>query len=341
MVRPLRIEYPNAWYHVTSRGVLGLEIFRDDKDRKRFLDILKESVEIFQVEVHCYVLMSNHFHFLLKTREANLGRFMQRFNTAYTTYFNLRHQRAGHLYQGRYKAILVQADEYLLELSRYIHLNPVRIEKYRDLSRDEKRMLLKGYRCSSLPGYFKTSGRNDNDLVSYGMVLSRFGGDTIKGRAGYRNFVLKGLASETENPLNEVKGGSLLGTDSFIALVKKKYISETDFQARAYSHLKSIRRPVPISRIAAAVAKEYGVDAEEIIKKRPACGEARLVLLGISHRLNLRKRSMRDMGTELGSITGEQISHAYKVMQKRLQEDKRFQSRVKNIISRLNLLFGV
>ena len=138
MVRPLRIEYPNAWYHVTSRGVARSEIFRDDKDRKRFLKILEESVDAFNVEVHCYVLMSNHFHFLLKTPEGNLSRFMQRFNTAYTTYFNLRHRRSGHLYQGRYKAILVEADEYLLELSRYIHLNPVRLEKYRDSSLEEK-----------------------------------------------------------------------------------------------------------------------------------------------------------------------------------------------------------
>jgi len=126
MSRPLRIEYPGAWYHVACRGNRRARIFEDDKDRLRFLKALKESVEAFNVEMHGYVLLDNHFHFLLRTPEANLGRFMQRFNTAYITYYNLRHHKSGHLYQGRYKAILVEADEYLLELSRYIHLNPVR-----------------------------------------------------------------------------------------------------------------------------------------------------------------------------------------------------------------------
>ena len=111
MARPSGIEYSGAWYHVTSRGNGRGEIFRDDKNRKRFLEALEESIERFKVEVHCHVLMSNHFHFLLRTKEANLSRFMQRFNTAYTTYYNLRHHRAGHLYQGRFKAIVAEVDE--------------------------------------------------------------------------------------------------------------------------------------------------------------------------------------------------------------------------------------
>ncbi|MBL7178499.1 MAG: transposase [Desulfobacteraceae bacterium] len=96
MSRPLRIQYPGAWYHVTCRGNERAPIYQDDRDKKRFLTTLEESVEAFHVEVHCYTLMSNHF--LLKTPEANLSRFMQRFNTAYTTYYNLRHDRSGHIY---------------------------------------------------------------------------------------------------------------------------------------------------------------------------------------------------------------------------------------------------
>ena len=140
MARQLRIEYPGAWYHVTSRGNERGSIFRLDKDRTRFLKTVAESAELFRVEVHCYVLMSNHFHFLLRTLESNLSRFMQRFNTAYTRYFNLRHRRSGHLYQGRYKAIVVEADEYLLEVSRYLHLNPVKLKKNRLL----QQLILKG-----------------------------------------------------------------------------------------------------------------------------------------------------------------------------------------------------
>jgi len=130
MARPLRIEYPGAFYHVTCRGNERKQIFQDDADRHTFLDILDASLKTFKVSLHGYVLMDNHFHLIVETPEANLGKLMQRFNTAYTIYYNRRHNRNGHLYQGRYKAILIDADEYLLELSRYVHLNPVRIRKY-------------------------------------------------------------------------------------------------------------------------------------------------------------------------------------------------------------------
>ncbi|MDD5556867.1 MAG: transposase [bacterium] len=169
MARPLRIEYPGAWYHVSSRGNERGRIFGDDKDRLRFLEALEESIEKFEVEVHCYVLMGNHFHFLLRTLKANLSRFMQRFNTAYTAYYNLRHRRAGHLYQGRFKAIVVEADECLKDLSRYLHLNPVRLKKYKELTVEEKARILKAYRRSSLPGYIG-SGKRD-EFVKYDAVL--------------------------------------------------------------------------------------------------------------------------------------------------------------------------
>ncbi|MBW2558366.1 MAG: transposase, partial [Deltaproteobacteria bacterium] len=99
-----------------------------------------------KISLHGYVLMGNHFHLIIETPEANLGKLMQRFNTVYTVYYNRRHNRNGHLYQGRYKAILIDADEYLLELSRYVHLNPVRIRKYSRAPIDEKKTILESYR---------------------------------------------------------------------------------------------------------------------------------------------------------------------------------------------------
>ena len=222
MSRPLRIEYPGAWYHVTCRGNQRLKIFGDDKDRTRFLKALTESAEAFNVEVHCYVLLKNHFHFLLRTPEANLGRFMHRFNTAYITYYNLRHHRSGHLYQGRYKAILVEADEYLLELSRYIHLNPVRFKKYRDTPIEEKSKILKDYAWSSLPGYLKIQSRAD--FLHHNVVLAYMGGDYKKGRLRYRDFVLRGLTRKLANPLEETKAGAILGTDSFVVWVKEQFL---------------------------------------------------------------------------------------------------------------------
>lgn len=337
MVRPLRIEYPNAWYHVTCRGVERSDIFRDDKDRSRFLMALKESVELFNVEVHCYVLMSNHFHFFLKTPDANLGRFMQRFNTAYTTYFNLRHHRVGHLYQGRYKSILVEADEYLLELSRYIHLNPVRIKKCQELSLEEKSKLLRDYHWSSLPGYTRIKARVD--FAHYNMVLEYRGGDNKNGRRRYREYVLQGLRYEIENPQEDAKARAILGSDSFIVWVKENFLNKEDFSTKAYSHLKAIRGSVSIKEIAVAVAKEYGIDGEEIIKRHSRHREARQVLLEVSHRINLRKMSMKEMGDELGGISGEQVSQVHKIMQGRIRREKNLAQRIKRIIS--NLLIGV
>lgn len=224
MARPLRIEYPGAWYHITSRGSERGEIFQDDKDRIRFLEALKESRENYKVEVHCYVLMSNHFHFLLRTREANLSRFMQRFNTAYTAYFNLRHHRAGHLYQGRFKAIVVEADEYLKELSRYLHLNPLRLKKCDELPIDKKIEMLREYKWSSLRGYMGL-GRRD-EFVTYADVLGYMGGDTKKGKRRYGEFVISGLYKGLKNPLADAHAGAVLGTDSFIELIRKKFIDD-------------------------------------------------------------------------------------------------------------------
>ena len=127
MTRPLRIDYPDALYHVTCRGNERKEIFRDDHDRSAFLEKLQSSLEVYALRLHAYVLMNNHFHLVLQTPKANLSEFMRQFNVSYTGYHNRRHQRAGHLYQGRFKAVLVEADSYLLELSRYVHLNPVRV----------------------------------------------------------------------------------------------------------------------------------------------------------------------------------------------------------------------
>ena len=126
MTRPLRIEYPGAVYHVTSRGNRKEPIYEDDRDRLRFLDTLDEVCEIYNWGVLAYCLMGNHYHLVVETPDANLSRGMRHLNGVYTQSSNRRHQRVGHIFQGRFKAILVDADAYLRELSRYVVLNPVR-----------------------------------------------------------------------------------------------------------------------------------------------------------------------------------------------------------------------
>ena len=126
MSRPLRIEYPGAFYHATSRGNERKEIFKSDGDREKFLFYLASAAERYGALFHAYCLMTNHYHLMIETPQGNLSQIMKHINNSYTNYYNVKHKRAGHLLQGRYKAILVEADTYAAELSRYIHLNPVR-----------------------------------------------------------------------------------------------------------------------------------------------------------------------------------------------------------------------
>ena len=126
MARQLRIEFPGAFYHVTSRGNERKAIFKSQRDREKFLSYLESASKRYGAIIHVYCLMDNHYHILIETPLGNLSRIMQHINGAYTTYFNIQRKRAGHLFQGRYKSILIEADVYAKELSRYIHLNPIR-----------------------------------------------------------------------------------------------------------------------------------------------------------------------------------------------------------------------
>jgi len=133
MARPLRIEYPGAFYHVINRGNEDEDIYRSVRDRRKFLEYVEDAVCRYSLSNHSYCLMPNHYHLLIEAHEANLSKSIQWLNVSYATYFNNKYQRSGHLFQGRFKSLLVDADEYLKELSRYIHLNPVRANLVSDL----------------------------------------------------------------------------------------------------------------------------------------------------------------------------------------------------------------
>ena len=149
MARKPRILIPGGLYHVTSRGNERQVVFRDDRDRLRFLERLADSLAVHDVRVFLYCLMPNHLHLLVETPKGNLDRFMGSLLTGYAVYFNLRHQRAGHLMQGRYGAQVVEGNEYLLKLSRYVHLNPVQVTEIRERSLTERIQILREYRWSS------------------------------------------------------------------------------------------------------------------------------------------------------------------------------------------------
>src|SRR5881397_269615 len=127
MARPLRIERAGGWYHITARGNERRPVYRDDRDRQHFCELLEEMVSRFQVRLHCFVLMENHYHLVLELRESNLSRALQWLNVSYSVWFNRRHRRSGHLFQGRFKSVVVEDDRGWQEVARYVHLNPVRV----------------------------------------------------------------------------------------------------------------------------------------------------------------------------------------------------------------------
>jgi REP element-mobilizing transposase RayT len=203
MARPLRIEYPGAVYHITSRGNAKQAIFLDVGDRREFLRVLSSAVERFNWLCHAYCLMDNHYHLVVETPEGNLSRGMRQLNGVYTQDFNRRHTRVGHLFQGRYGAIVVDKDSYLLSLCRYVVLNPVRSNA---VNRPED------WIWSS---YKATIGRTRKpSFLTVDWILSQFGGRRSEARALYKKFVLTKI--EEDSPWGLVRGQILLGKDSFV-----------------------------------------------------------------------------------------------------------------------------
>jgi putative transposase len=219
MARALRIQYPGALYHVTNRGNERKAVFKDDVDRNEFLFILSRSIHTYGVILHSFVLMDNHWHILAQTPLGNLSEFMRHFNITYTSHFNRRHKRVGHLYQGRYKSFLVEFDSYLSKVSRYIHLNPVKVSAAQEMPIEKQLKYLWGYKWSSLPGYIGLD--NTLNFVEYKTVLAEYGGDTKAGKRNYMDQIINDL------PVGlmireQIVGQSILGSERFVSMVKVK-----------------------------------------------------------------------------------------------------------------------
>ena len=214
MARPLRITYPGAFYHVTSRGNEQKAIFKSKRDREKFLEYLESASQRYDAVIHAYVLMDNHYHLLLETPTGNLPHIMRHINGAYTTYFNIKRKRFGHLFQGRYKALLVDIDEYAKELSRYIHLNPVRAKI---VETPEE------YEWSSYRFYI--GKQKPPEWLYRDFVLGYFGKKLSSAQKEYQKFVSILTGEYYESPLMDIVSSTILGTPDFIALIKDRYLS--------------------------------------------------------------------------------------------------------------------
>lgn len=217
MTRPLRLEFPNALYHVTSRGDRREDIYEDDNDRERFLEIFGAVVNNYNWLCHGYCLMSNHYHLIIETLDGNLSKGMRQLNGVYTQASNRRHQRSGHLFQGRYKAILVDKESYLLELARYVVLNPVRAKGMVNRIED--------WRWSS---YLAMVGRAPRpDWLTTDWLLSQFGARKKRSMEKYRQFVVEGIQNRIDI-WSDLKGQIYLGDEAFMSSMQRKIGKEKD-----------------------------------------------------------------------------------------------------------------
>jgi putative transposase len=309
VARPLRLEYPGALWHVTSRGNARGLIFGDDTDRKLFLDVLARVVDIFRWKLHAYVLMGNHYHLLVETPEPNLSRGMRQLNGIYTQKFNRRHQRVGHVLQGRYKGILVEKEAHLLELARYVVFNPVRAGMVR---------AVRDWQWSS---YRATAGLARKPVwLETAAMLERFGRSRPAAYLAYRRFVAEG-AKATYEPWKEVRGQLILGRETFVREVARRVGSRmkaTEIPKRQ----RLLGRPT-MAAIIEAVAKAFAVSKHTI--RRPRSGVTREAVAYLARVEGAWP--IAEIGEKLG-VKAWSASHLAIAGEKRMVDARNFRQRV-------------
>lgn len=315
MARPLRIQFPHAVYHVTARGNERKAIVRDDDDRRRFVHTLAQMVEQFNVLLHAWVVMDNHYHLVVETPQANLSSAIRHLNGVYTQAVNRRHRRVGHLFQGRYTAILIEKEAYLVELCRYVVLNPVRAGMVRHPT---------DWPWSS---YRATAGDAPAPpWLTVDWVLGQLGSGRHQAQATYRQFVKEGIKNPAR-PWTAVKGQIYLGSERFISRVEDRLHQKDDPEIPMSQ--KRPRRP-RLEALLADVAAAYGEEVAAIVKPTRRPGEARQVGIYLAR---------RGAGAPLNAIakrfgigyTG--VSRRVGAVAKRLGEDERLRRRIEEIIN--------
>ena len=334
MARALRVQFEGAIYHVTSRGNERRAIFRTDRDRQRFVEILAENVAAHHVRLYAYVLMSNHFHLLIETPRANLCAFMQQFNGAYTTWYNCKHNRSGHLYGGRYKAKLVEGDEYLLRLTRYVHLNPVKIKRVKKRALGERRKLLRGYPWSSYRSYAGLSRKKDK-MVDHeplsDLVSRRRGGREV----AYRRYVETGLAEDDKELKAALKCSSkAIGTGPFCRWIDLQYQRLAEQQGQPLDvAMRRMELPASADEVLKAVEDEFGVERADLTRRRSA-SDARLVAMKL-----LKEEAgltQREVAVRLGLRDGSTISRKLSELSERLKRGRKLHRKYVRLRNRIS-----
>jgi putative transposase len=320
MARPLRIEFEGAIYHVTARGNERGKIFFSKRDYEKFKEYITIAKEKYGFILHAYVLMTNHYHLIIETPEKNLSKVMHYINSAYTTYTNVKRKRSGHLFQGRYKAILVDKDTYLLELSRYIHLNPVRVSM---VQKPEE------YPYSSYRSY--VTGQVEN-MVKRDTILEMMTEKKIEAPDRYRDFVEAALGEETASPLQKVYGGIILGDEGFIRNALSRIESER-VETPDVSHGKALRSVTGLEEIISACCEYFEVAREEILRNKRSDARKACVYLMKKHTC----ATNREIAELFGALSYSAVAKINQNITKQLAMDKVLQKRIKGLQDKYSL----
>ena len=312
MARPIRIEYPGAVYHVICRGNNRQVIYRDDEDRRRYLEKLSYYCQDKTVHLLAYCLMSNHVHLLLETPEGNLSKMMQAFQTSYTVYFNKRHGRTGHVFEQRYKAMLVDKDNYLLQVSRYIHLNAVSAKV---AERPQE------YRWCSYGSYLKGKGIIGLKTAT---VLGQLNGSKSRQLQQYREYVEGGREERLSNPPPEVRQQIYVGDEEFVEAM----------QNRGKASVRADRRH-SLKRIINSVSVVTGVGETEMRQRQrgEAVKASREILCYIArHHGQVR---MSELAKLLHVKEASTPSHAVRRAEERLKKEANFRRLLDQVLQKL------
>ena len=323
MARALRIEYEGAVYHVTSRGNERKQIFFTGKDYEKFKDYLSQAQQRYGFYLHCYVLMSNHYHLLIETPEKNLSRVMHFINSSYSIYTNTKRNRSGHLFQGRYKAIVVDANSYLVELSRYMHLNPVRakiVERPED------------YPYSSYNAYVS---RSEDSLLRTSCILGMFSSGIEQSKTSYKSFVESALGQELQSPLNMVYGGAILGCEDFIEETLAR-IEEAKLVKEDVSYRKSLLHCSTLEVILAVVSDYFGITVQELIGKGRKKVQKICVYMLKQHTV----ASNSEIGELLGNRSYTAAAKTYERFVKELESNDQLKLQIEELDAKLSPVKG-
>ncbi len=310
MARPYRLQAEHCFYHITSRGDDRKKIYVSDRDYEKFLEYISLAKAKFNFHVYAYCLMTNHYHLLLETTQANISKIMHYINGSYTTYYNIKRKRSGHVFQGRFKSLVVDKDSYFLELSRYIHLNPVKAK----IAETPQ-----AYRWSSYLGYLDKK----DPLLDLDRIKQCLSMDKNK----YRQFVLQGIGKPTD-PFKNVYAGFFLGSALFI---KEKLRDLKDqSQSKEIAYREDISEGVDIDLITNEVASRYHKKTEELYasKKKPIF--AKKVAICLAKRLTHLTNA--EIGARFG-ITYSAVSKAAGDVERLMGQDKDVKREVAGIIS--------